>query len=65
MPAVKTFPSALAAVSGSGLRLLPAADGRTAEELQHLLSGLGRSTQERLLIKRSRGRGFPTEDLKL
>lgn len=41
------FPiSSLITVSGSGLRLLPAADGRAAEELQRLLSGLGRSTEE-------------------
>lgn len=41
------FPiSSLITVTGLGLRLLPAADGWTAEELQRLLSGLGRSTEE-------------------
>lgn len=66
MPAVTTFPSALLrTVTGAGLRLLPAAGGRTAEELQHLLSGLGCSTQEWLLIKRSRGGRLPTKDIKL
>lgn len=66
MPAVTTFPSALLiTVTGAGLRLLPAAGGRTAEELQHLLSGLGCSTQEWLLIKWSRGGRLPTKDIKL
>lgn len=66
MPAVTTFPSALlTSVTGAGLRLLPAAGGRRAEELQHLLSGLGCSTQEWLLIKRSRGRTPSNQRLKL